>query len=193
MKLISPFERKSVISLGNGVYEVALSQSEKQKDLLLAKRASTERDSAQQSFLFRILVDNGFTVCLKRLYKKGKTTSQLFVVESITRDGKSYFEEVITDNLSEDKKKKRRNADAKTNDCLIKIASDYCWACFEFKKGKQSVVCSQMKRIQNAQIGSKIYGSNLILQEGKKMNQHILSIMSSHGCILSPQQSLVKC
>ncbi|EMS17823.1 hypothetical protein KM1_033100 [Entamoeba histolytica HM-3:IMSS] len=88
---------------------------------------------------------------------------------------------------------KRRNADAKTNDCLIKIASDYCWACFEFKKGKQSVVCSQMKRIQNAQIGSKIYGSNLILQEGKKMNQHILSIMSSHGCILSPQQSLVKC
>ncbi|EKE41818.1 hypothetical protein ENU1_043960 [Entamoeba nuttalli P19] len=163
MKLISPFERKSVISLGNGVYEVALSQSEKQKDLLLAKRASTERDSAQQSFLFRILVDNGFTVCLKRLYKKGKTTSQL------------------------------RNADAKTNDCLIKIASDYCWACFEFKKGKQSVVCSQMKRIQNAQIGSKIYGSNLILQEGKKMNQHILSIMSSHGCILSPQQSLVKC
>ncbi|ELP91032.1 hypothetical protein EIN_267480 [Entamoeba invadens IP1] len=157
----------------------------KNRGLLLAKRASVDRDAAQQSFLLALFVSHGFDIKLKKLYKKGKTTAQVFVVEEISQNGELIFSESECDSSEEDMKKKRRNLDALTNNKLIELANFYCNTSLEFKKGKTSIVCVQMKRIQKLEINGKSYGFHEIAKIGMQINNTILHLMTPNGCVLS--------
>ncbi|ELP87360.1 hypothetical protein EIN_096170 [Entamoeba invadens IP1] len=157
----------------------------KPEELCLAKRASTDRDSAQQGFLLGILMCYDFTIKIRRLYKKGHKTHQLFVIESISKNGTVYFKAPTTDNKSGDKKLMRRNLDAMTNNSLLNIVQYECATKLDLKRGKRSNLCTEMKRIQAIQFHNDLFKAQDILRHGLFINESILNKMTPEGCELT--------
>ncbi|ELP86903.1 hypothetical protein EIN_445300 [Entamoeba invadens IP1] len=156
--------------------------------LLQAKRASADRDAAQQGFLISVLALNGFEVKMNKLYKKGKTTHQLYVIDLITREGTVYFNLNDFHLPSENLKQKRRSQDALTNNILIEIAEKFCGAVFKLKNGKKSNVCIPMKRIQTANVNGVFYTAEKILVDGIYENENIRDNLKDDGFVVSNEQ-----
>ncbi|ELP94075.1 hypothetical protein EIN_183920 [Entamoeba invadens IP1] len=150
----------------------------KKVNMLKSKRKSANKDSAQQSFLIAILIRNGFYIKIKRLYKRGKTTAQIFVIERIAKEGKTYFDSSKNRDPTVDQKTRRRNADALTNKALMDIAVYYCKTYLEEKKGKSARKSVKMVRFSSAQVDGKDYNLDQIEYIGMITNQLILDIMS---------------
>ncbi|BFU22307.1 hypothetical protein EHI8A_070140 [Entamoeba histolytica HM-1:IMSS-B] len=182
----SAFIAKRIETEGNGVYSVSCGDVDRKQTLLTSKRASTNRDAAQQSFLIGLLVNNGFLVKLKKLYKRGKTTKQLFVIESIWKEGINCFNIDLIGNIPGDKKVKRRNIDATTNHVMLQIAGDYCSLSYDVKKGKTSSKSYQMERINSANTRGKIFDSKMIQIIGTEINQNLASWITSSGLEIHP-------
>ncbi|ELP86734.1 hypothetical protein EIN_307300 [Entamoeba invadens IP1] len=190
-----PFDSSKVVTQGTQrmiqhVKHVDLSNdsSNSTNKLLQAKRASVERDAAQQGFLILVLACNGFEVKVNKLYKKGRTTHQLYVIESITREGKVYFNLDTLHFPSENLKQKRRRQDTATNNAMIDIIEKFCGAQFVMKIGKKLSLSIPMKRIHTVSIDGINFNSEKIMERGIYQNESIRDNLTPEGCTINSNQ-----
>ncbi|ELP91647.1 hypothetical protein EIN_206340, partial [Entamoeba invadens IP1] len=135
----SVFIRRPLVEEAKNVYTIRTTNPQQQKSIeaLEAKRESRNRDAAQQSFLIGVAKTMGMTVTLHRLLKKGTTSSQIFLVESIALNGRTLFSEKDLPVLQESSQdRKRRMVDCLTNDAFINILQETGKISFFERKGR---------------------------------------------------------
>lgn len=160
-----------------------------QQEMLEAKRNSKNRDAAQQSFLIGLISLLGYDIEINKLYKKGKTTNQLFTINSIKKNETTIFKTYDVVPEVADLRDKRRCLDAVTNAKLLNILSQYEWISITEKKCRLSKYGNSigMRRLKSITIGKSTLKMKDICEIGKNVHQFITSTMGEKCCVVSSQ------
>lgn len=148
-----------------------------------AKRASKNRDAAQQGFLISVLLRLGYDVTVNCLYKKAFTTRQLFTIRSITRDDQVVFDFSTLPKPSGDFKEKRQCIDALTNNAIIRIICSNGARVIERRtRGVSKKHLVNTIRIASAKVMGDEFSMEQIEQVGIECNDAINRLSSfTHG------------
>ncbi|ELP86106.1 hypothetical protein EIN_327530 [Entamoeba invadens IP1] len=164
-----------------------------QDEMLDAKRLSKNRDAAQQSFLIGWLGYLGYHVRVNRLYKKGKTTSQLFTVNSVSKDGKIIYKSSDVKISVDDLRDRRRCIDAVTNSWMIDTIKAKTNACLIEKKCRESKFgeIGVMRRLKKVEfLGSTLIPSD-ITEIGLNVHSFITKSMGPSDCLITSSQQIL--
>ncbi|ELP89436.1 hypothetical protein EIN_390610 [Entamoeba invadens IP1] len=157
-----------------------------QVEMLKAKRNSKNRDAAQQAFLIGMAASFGYQIDINKLYKKGKTTSQLFTINSISKDNKFLFKTHDVVPEVEDLRDKRRCLDAVTNSTLLDIIIATIGVKVCEKKCRISKYGNSigMRRIKALRFGGCNFSTKEITEFGNRIHNNILNHMGTKSCII---------
>ncbi|GAB1220499.1 hypothetical protein ENUP19_0054G0072 [Entamoeba nuttalli] len=160
-----------------------------QEEMLNAKRKSKNRDAAQQSFLIGLLATFGYELKINKLYKKGKTTSQLFTINSIKKEGTLVYKSYDVVPEVEDLRDKRRCLDAVTNSKLLDLALSHPEVVAVEKKCRISKYghAIGMRRIKTLSLNGCTLRILDITKLGAQIHNMILEHMGEKDCLVNTQ------
>lgn len=158
-----------------------------QEEMLSAKRNSKNRDAAQQSFLIGLAAMFGYEIEVNKLYKKGKTTSQLFIVNWIKKDASYTFKSYDVVPEVNDLRDKRRCLDSVTISRLIDIVAARPGMIITEKKCRLSKYGHEigMRRIKSLTYRGVHYSISDISRIGNTVHEYIMEHMGVKNCHIS--------
>ena len=158
---------------------------ERKKELSVkAKRDSTNRDACQQLFLIFLLLQNNYTVIIRKPRKKSTKTLQLFVIDRIlSPEGATVYDINDFSSSSTDEKINRRNLDSHTNTTMINLLKEHN-AYIEIKKGKKAEKTSQFDRVERVNFLNQNYTYSHIKTIGNDMNTIIRDQIKTNNFVL---------
>ena len=182
----SAFTHRIPLIFQNGVSNMIRERTETRGNKIHAKRESKNRDACQQAFLIALLVKNGYEVAIKRLYKRGNITIQMFTISEISKNGIILFNESQINMKETVIKERKQYVDAITNDVLIDFLQKEGYEIEERKTRKVVKPNSvSMKRIGSIFSREEFFSFNKIVNSGKKFNEIIRSkISTKEGCTI---------
>ena len=161
------------------------SRKPSKKEMLDAKRLSKNRDAAQQSFLIALLCQYGYSFVIKRLYKKGERTSQMFNIERILHDDTVIVDDSSINNPFVNFKEKRQYLDAFMNNKMIELLESMGFSVQlrkTRKQTKQQMIILQ--RINKIIMNCKTITKDIIHEKGNDYNMEIKDLISFNSCIV---------
>ena len=183
---MSAFVKKDLYHEGNHVFSLKKDTNSKKDQVLISKRNGTNRDACQQSFLISLLIFLGFEFHINKLYKKGKTTLQLYTINSIFYNGECKFNQQMLTDLPSDQKLRRRNIDSITNRIMIDLINQFDICSLSLKKGKTGTKCEEMMRLTKAIVNKREYETDEIYSIGHEVNYQINQLLNSQGAVIMP-------
>ena len=171
--------------------EVKDIEKDKRMTYVEAKRESTNKEAIQQSFLIHLLITNGYTIKIGKIYKRSDYTRHVFKIEEI-RDSEDYLIYEIDEKIKEikDMKLRRRKIDSEANEIMIKEIEKLGGE-IKLRRTKGCKIYEPIKRIKSIKIGEIKFKKDEIQYIGKKMNDYITLKVKENSCIFEKKEDII--
>ena len=150
-----------------------------------AKIMSKNRDCYQQSFLMYLLTKLGYSIQLRRLYKKSTVGRQLLSVKTITKGDKIFYTESSLTFDNTDLKAKRRNIDGTVNNTMLNLIKNDSNVEMKEKKAKTTTKTVGMLRFKKIKVDGHLYTEDDINLLGSKINKYLVENLTKNDFMYS--------